>query len=177
MCQPGFSPNGGGRVSRRNLPAPPLVNGPLEAYMTQEAHVATGAKAQAASGTDLRRIEHLASLSIARGCSFAALGIFALMVGLADLTRSLQAGGYLTFLVCLTLLLKARDARSEPYRETELWLLLADDERPDAAAAQRIIGDVLRDAYLRYAQEGAFIAACLLAAAIATAIAFGGLAR
>lgn len=109
------------------------------------------------------RIEHLAHISVARGCGFAALGILTFFIGMSpDLVAAFKSAGYLTLLACAVLLLKAGFARRQPYRRTELWVMLKPDERPDASVAQRLISRVLREAYLRFARQAAILSAMFL---------------
>jgi len=112
----------------------------------------------------LERIEKLAWLSVSRACGFAGLAILTFFVGLSsDLPLALSTAGILSFLACLVLLLKARLARTRPYKQTEVWLLLRPEERPPAAIAQQIISRVLRGTFLYFAQQAALLAAgCLL---------------
>jgi hypothetical protein len=114
----------------------------------------------------LQKLEALAELSVARGCGFAALAIFTFMIGtVSDPALAFKSGGLMTLLACAVLLLKARNACTRPYKSTELWIMLAKDERPDAAIAQQVIGNVLRDVYLRFAQQAAVLAILMLSAA------------
>lgn len=108
----------------------------------------------------LQRIEAAAERSVARACGFAALAVFCFMVGLSSeaLTMAIQAGGTLALLTCMVLLLKAWRAQSQPYKRTEVWRMLDPDERPPAAIAQKVIGDALRAAYLRFAMHAALLA-------------------
>ena len=54
-------------------------------------------------------------------------------------------------LIAAILVYKAREARSKPYRKTEMWLLLPKDSRPPDAYAQRLSATVLRETYLNFA--------------------------
>ncbi len=97
-------------------------------------------------------IERLAVLSIARACGFAGLGIFTMMIGLSwQPSLAIQAGGIMLLLTCAVLLLKALNARTRPYKLTEVWILLPERERPAAVVAQHVIGEALRAVYLRFA--------------------------
>ncbi|MGE3914726.1 MAG: hypothetical protein AB7F78_03420 [Hyphomicrobiaceae bacterium] len=109
------------------------------------------------------RIEHLAHVSVARGCGFAALAILTFFIGMSsDIVVAFKCGGYLAMLTTAVLLLKASLATRQNYRRTELWVMLKPAERPDAAIAQQIISTVLRDAYLRFARQGAILSALFL---------------
>jgi hypothetical protein len=110
------------------------------------------------------RIEQLAFLSVARGCGFAALGIVVFFVALSnELTVALRSAGYLSLLVTVVLLLKAGLAWRQPYRQTEVWIMLKPAERPEATVAQQVISSVLREMYLRFAGQAALFAALFLA--------------
>ena len=108
----------------------------------------------------LERIEAAAERSVARACGFAALGVGCMMVGLSGETinLALNVGGFLMLLACFVLVFKAWGAQSQPYKRTEVWGMLAPDDRPDAAIAQRVIGSILREVYLRFAMHAALLA-------------------
>lgn len=121
----------------------------------------------AAAGDMLRTIEELALFSVARGCGFAAIGIFTMMIGLIGEPRlALQSGGVLTLIACLVLVMRALHARRQPYKRTEVWLMLQPTERPRQETAQQIIGNALREAYLRFALHAACLSAALLVASV-----------
>jgi hypothetical protein len=84
--------------------------------------------------------------------AFAALAIATTVLGLIfEPVLALKTGGALTLILAAILQLKAERALSRPYRSTEVWLIL--DRRlglPDAHA-QRLVGEVLRTTYQRYA--------------------------
>jgi hypothetical protein len=115
----------------------------------------------------VQRLNHLAEVSVARGCGFAALGIATLMVGFAgDLRLSLAVGGCASLLVVLILLLKAWYAPRADCRRTELWIMLEPHERPPPAAAQQVIGRVLNATYLRFALYFSKASAVMLASSL-----------
>ena len=67
------------------------------------------------------------------------------MIGLSFLPRSaFQAGGFLSMVMTLVLVFKAREARTKDHRRTEMWLYLPKESRPPQAFAQRTISS--RDA-------------------------------
>jgi hypothetical protein len=100
----------------------------------------------------METMRRVAFQTVLRACLFGALAIFCLMVGLSyELKLSLKAGGLLTVLMAVVLVYKAYEARTKPYRKTEMWLCLPKDERPPAAHAQRLAATVLRDIYLTFA--------------------------
>ena len=98
---------------------------------------------------DIRRIAYEIVL---RACGFGSLTIFCIMIGLSfNPTVSFQSGGVLTTLMTLILILKAYEARTKPYRRTEMWLYLPKDARPPEGSAQRITGTIMREVYLTFA--------------------------
>jgi hypothetical protein len=115
----------------------------------------------------MQRIEGLATVSVGRGCGFAALGIATFVLGLLhEPDLAFRAGGLLFLLVCFTLLLRAWYARRRPYRSTELWIMLEPMERPQAAFAQQIISTALREAYLRFALHAAWLSLAMFSSSL-----------
>jgi hypothetical protein len=111
----------------------------------------------------MQKVEELALISVGRGVGFAALGIGMLMLGLsADLLSCLQAGGILTLLTSLILLMKGFRAPQKDYKRTEVWIMLSPAERPSATVAQGMIGEVLKRTYLTFAFHAALISGGLL---------------
>lgn len=111
----------------------------------------------------IKKIEDLAEVSVARGCGFAALAIVTLMVGLSDqMHLACKAGGTLTLGACLILTIRGLTAPNAPYKRTELWVMLDTADRPQPAVAQQIIGNALRDVYLRFALHAAILSSALL---------------
>ena len=97
-------------------------------------------------------IRRVAYETVLRACGFGSLTIFCIMIGLSfSPTVSFQSGGFLTTTMALILALKAYEARTKPYRRTEMWLYLSKDARPPEASAQRITSTVLREVYLTFA--------------------------
>lgn len=89
---------------------------------------------------------------VLRACGFGSLAIFCIMIGMSFEPRlAFQAGGFLTMLMAAILILKAHEARTKPYRKTELWLYLPEDQRPPAAHAQWASATVLGETYLKFA--------------------------
>lgn len=115
----------------------------------------------------LERIEHAAQVSVARACSFALLGIATAMVGMSgELQLAFKSGGLLLLMTTAVLVTKALHVPHKPYRSTEVWLMLRDEDRPSAETAQQIISGVLREVYIEYARLNALAAALLLGLAI-----------
>jgi hypothetical protein len=105
------------------------------------------------------RIRVAAELSIGRAVGFGALAIGTVVVGLVfDPVLALKTGGALTLLMAAIIQLKAQRARLQPYRSTEVWLIL--DRRlglPDDHA-QRLVSAALCSVYGRYARASAAVA-------------------
>ncbi|KAB2850497.1 MAG: hypothetical protein F9K44_04705 [Hyphomicrobiaceae bacterium] len=107
-------------------------------------------------------IRAAAEVSVARGCGFAALAIFTLMIGLADqFYVACKAGGILTLGTCFILVVRGYSAPTFHYKRTEVWLMLPEKDRPPAEIAQIVIGGTLREVYLRFAVQAAIVATCL----------------
>lgn len=111
--------------------------------------------------------------SVARGCGFALLGILCVMVGFSFNPRLMfQAGGTLSLLTVIVLILKARSALDTNYKHTEMWLMLPDDFRPPEAYAKWAAATVLRDAYFTFAQYNALIAIAMWSMALMVRVIF-----
>ena len=97
-------------------------------------------------------MRRVAYATVLRACAFGSLAIFCLMVGLSfEPQIAFQAGGFLTLTMTAILFFKALEARTKPYRRTEMWLYLPEEARPPAAAAQQVTSAVLQETYLRFA--------------------------
>jgi hypothetical protein len=103
-------------------------------------------------------MRHIAYDTVLRACGFGALAIFCVMIGLSfDGRAAFQAGGTLTMIMTLILVFKAWEARTKPYRRTELWLYLPKEHRPPEEYAQWASATVLRETYLTFARWTAAI--------------------
>jgi len=112
-------------------------------------------------------VEQAAYISVGRACGFAGLGILCFMVGLSfEPELSAKCGGTLLLLMTVILVFRGLTALTRPYKRTEAWLMLDDAHRPAPGAAQLVIGEALRNAYLWYAQYCAGASALLGAAAV-----------
>lgn len=113
---------------------------------------------------DIRRVAYEI---VMRACAFGSLAIFCVMIGLSFLPRSaFQAGGFLSLVMTLVLLLKAHEARTKDHRRMEMWLYLPKDRRPPQAHAQRTISLVMRETYLTFARWSALISIMMWTAAL-----------
>ncbi len=116
----------------------------------------------------LQRLESLAELSIGRACGFAAIGIGTFMIGFyGDMPRATQIGGIASLLAALILLARGLAAPRHPYKRTELWIMLKPGERPQPEVAQKLIGNVLRETYLRFALRAGQMAVGFLTLSLA----------
>jgi hypothetical protein len=106
----------------------------------------------------MEEMRHIAFETVLRACGFASLAIFCVMIGLSFLPRTaFQAGGFLSMVMTLILVLKAYEARTKDHRHTEMWLYLPKERRPPEAFAQRTIATVMRGTYLLFARWTAII--------------------
>jgi hypothetical protein len=120
----------------------------------------------------MERMRRIAFQIAQRACLFGALAIFCLMVGLSyDLRLAFKAGGTMTILMAGILIYKAREARTKPYRKTEMWIYLPKELRPPEAYAQRVSATVLRETYLNFALWTSAIAVAMWAAALLLSLA------
>ena len=105
------------------------------------------------------RIQVAAETSIGRAVGFGALAIGTVVLGLIfDPVLALKTGGALTLLMAAIIQLKAERARLQPYRSTEVWLLLDKRLGLPEDHAQRVVSTVLRSVYDRYAQASLGVA-------------------
>ena len=107
----------------------------------------------------MEHMRRIAYETVLRACGFASLAIFCVMMGLSFLPRAaFQAGGFLTTLMAVVLIFKAREALTKNYRKTEMWLYLPKELRPPESDAQWASSTVLRETYLTFARWTAAIA-------------------
>ena len=78
-----------------------------------------------------------------------------------------RTGAGLCVALALILAAYAYWAPTRSYKRTELWLILAKDQRPPAAFAQRVVGTALRDTYIWFSRQSAIIAIVLVAVSVA----------
>lgn len=115
----------------------------------------------------MEHLDRLAHLSVGRACGFAGLGIFCLMMGLSfDPLLALKVGAICATVVAGVLLFKSWRTAYADHRNTELWLMLEDEERPPERYAQRVTANALRDAYLEFAEASAGFAVFFWASAV-----------
>jgi hypothetical protein len=110
----------------------------------------------------MEEMRRIAYETVLRACSFGMLAIICVMVGMSfDARAAFQAGGFLTTLMAVILIIKAWLARTQHYRKTEMWLYLEKDMRPPEAHAQWASSTVMRETYLTFAKWTASIAIAL----------------
>ena len=115
----------------------------------------------------MEEMRKAAFTSVARGCGFALLGVFCVMVGFSyDIRLMFQTGGMLSMIAVLVLVFKGRRALTSDYKHTEMWLMLPDDFRPPEAYAKWAAATVLRDAYFTFAQYTAAISVVMWSMAL-----------
>ena len=115
----------------------------------------------------MEEIRRIAYDVVLRACAFGSLAIFCVMIGLSFLPRSaFQAGGFLSMVMTLVLVLKAYEARTKDHRRMEMWLYLPKELRPPQAYAQRTISMVMRETYLTFARWSALISIMMWTAAL-----------
>ena len=120
----------------------------------------------------MEHMRRIAYETVLRACGFASLAIFCVMIGLSFEPRAaFQAGGFLTTLMALVLIFKAREALTKNYRKTEMWLYLPKELRPPESYAQWASATVLRETYLTFAKWTSAIAIGLWVLALAFAVA------
>ena len=106
----------------------------------------------------MEEMRRIAYETVLRACGFASLAIFCVMIGLSFLPRSaFQAGGFLSMVMTLVLVLKAHEARTKDHRRTEMWLYLPKESRPPQAFAQKTVSTLMREIYLLFARWTAII--------------------
>jgi hypothetical protein len=99
------------------------------------------------------RIRAAAEISVGRAVGFGALAVGTVVIGLVfEPVLALKTGGALTLLMVAVLLLKSEQARTRPYRRTEVWLILDRRLGLPEDRAQRMVSQVLHDTYDRYAR-------------------------
>jgi hypothetical protein len=115
----------------------------------------------------MEEMRRIAYETVLRACGFASLAIFCIMIGLSFLPRSaFQAGGFLSIVMTLVLVLKAREALTKDHRRTEMWLYLPKESRPPQASAQKVISTIMRETYLMFARWTALISILLWSIAL-----------
>lgn len=124
---------------------------------------------------DLQLVETvrgMAFFSIGRACLFGMLAIATVMLGLLGwpLTAA-RAGAILVTLGAAVLVYRAIRAPAQPYRRTEVWVLLRrDSAHVPEERAQSLISAVLSETYWRFATYAAAMALFLWAVTLVFAM-------
>jgi hypothetical protein len=106
----------------------------------------------------MEEMRRIAYETVLRACAFGSLTIFCVMIGMSFEPRlAFQAGGFLTLLMTVILVLKAYEARTKNHRHTEMWLYLPEERRPPKAEAQWAISTIMRETYFQFALWTAII--------------------
>lgn len=109
----------------------------------------------------LDRIPTLARLSVMRACGFAGLAILLTMAGTAhDPAQSFRIGAFLTLVLAVVLKYRADTYhRKSRIEESEVWIMLAPEERPPKQAARQLITTAMR---VELREKALWAAACAL---------------
>lgn len=106
----------------------------------------------------MEEVRAFACETVWRACCFALLAIFCIMIGLSfQPYAAFRTGGFLSLLLTLILLERARGAPAQDYRRTEVWLHLPKELRPAPADAQKTISAVMQQTYLLFARWTALV--------------------
>jgi hypothetical protein len=115
----------------------------------------------------MEAIERAAHISVGRACAYCGLAILCFMVGFSyEPHLSARVGGAFALIMSLVLAVKALLASRTPYKRTETWLILPDQDRPPPHLAQQLIATTLRAVFLYYARYSALLAMLLLASSL-----------
>ena len=120
-------------------------------------------------------INRLASIVVWRGFGFAWLAIGTAMAGLVfDLTLATLIGAGLGMVLAVILQIRAETYhRVRRITECEVWILLADDQRPALDTARQLIVPAMRTELREKALYSAVMGAALLAISLILRIAMG----
>jgi hypothetical protein len=119
----------------------------------------------------MEQMRRIAYETVLRACGFGALAVFCVMIGMSFRPRlAFQAGGFLTMLMTAVLIYKAHEARTKPYRRTELWLYLPKEHRPPASFAQWVTANLMREIYLVFARWTAMVSIAMWVLALLFAL-------
>lgn len=115
----------------------------------------------------MEAIENAAFISVGRACGFAGLAVFCIVFGLLfDPVLAARAGGLICLGVAVTLAAYAHFARTRHFKRTEVWMILKKEERPPENIAQKVIGEVLRVTYIRFARHTALVSLTFLTVSV-----------
>ena len=113
------------------------------------------------------KIHHTAMLCVGRAVMFAVIAISMVMLSFAfDPAAALKAGGTMGLVLAAILLWFAQTAHRRRPKDTETWLLLADDSRPAGEHGARLFASVMEDVYLYFAARAFAGAVTLIVAGL-----------
>lgn len=102
----------------------------------------------------MEKTRQLAMLCVGRAVFFGGLAISLIMISFAfDFALALQAGAILTLSMAAILLWFALTAERREPKRTEVWMLLADDERPRNDHAKRAFRTMMQEVHTHYARN------------------------
>jgi hypothetical protein len=106
---------------------------------------------------DIDEIRRFADQSIRRGCGFGLLAIWTFMFGMmGDPGLAARCGAILMTIAVAVLWLKANNAPTRSYNETELWYMIGPQlQGYPVDRRQQLIGGVLAERYRWHAYLGA----------------------
>jgi hypothetical protein len=112
---------------------------------------------------DIDEIRRVADQSIRRGCGFGLLAIWTFMFGMmGDPGLAARSGAILTTMAVAILWLKANNAPTRSYNETELWIMIGPQlQGYPADRRQQLIGGILAERYRWHANLGVKLAAAM----------------
>jgi hypothetical protein len=112
---------------------------------------------------DVDVIRRYADQSIRRGCGFALLAIWTFMFGMmGDPGLAARSGAILMTVAALTLNIKANNAPTRAYSDTELWIMIGPQlQGYPADRRQQLIGGILAERYRWHASLGVKLAAAM----------------
>ena len=111
-------------------------------------------------------VKRYTTLSIARGVGFGSLAVFCFVVGFSgDTVNLLRAAGFGSFLISITLLIKAVNSSQKNYRRTEVWTMLPEHDRPPTEIASRLVTTIRRKVLFQWSLGAAWATAIFLGTA------------
>lgn len=113
------------------------------------------------------KIRQTAMFAIGRAVFFGGFAISIVMLAFAfDFLLAFRAGAILTLAMATILLWFAQTARNRRPEQSEVWLLLPNDDQPRDEATRRLFVQVMQDVYLFYALRAFAIAISMLAISV-----------
>lgn len=107
----------------------------------------------------------VAMFAIGRAVFFGGFAISMIMLAFAfDFSVSLRAGAIMTLILSAVLLWFGQTAFARKPEKSEVWILLAEDDRPRSDAARRVFLQVMQETYYFFSLRAFAIAMVFLAA-------------